>query len=95
MRSFALLLLLALSAPALAQWPGKAQGPQRPAPGRWSAPQQNLSHEERQRLRDDVNSARGTYDARAEPRPQGRLAPEERERLRRDVQDANREMGRR
>jgi hypothetical protein len=53
-----------------------------------------MSHEERQRLRQDVDSARGNYNRR-EMRRQERMAPEEREKLRRDVQDANRNMPRR
>jgi hypothetical protein len=53
-----------------------------------------MSHDERQRLRQDVDSARGNYSRREASRPQ-RMPPEEREKLRRDVQDANRDMRRR
>ena len=77
------LLALSFAAPALAQRErGSAQG------------KSNVSQEERRRIREDVDSARGNY-GRQDPRRQDRLAPEERERLRRDVQDANREMRRR
>ena len=83
--------MLAVASPVLAQAGrdkgGRGQGH---VQGR-SAPQ-NMSHEERQRLREDVNSARGNY---GRPEPRRQMAPEEREKLRRDVQDANREMGRR
>ena len=63
-----------------------------PAPRR---PPAQMSHEERQRLRQDVDSARGNYQQRREARPPERMAPEEREKLRRDVQDANRDLRRR
>ena len=51
----------------------------------------NMSQQERQRLRQDVDSARGNYQKR-DARRQDRLPPEEREKLRRDVQDANRDI---
>jgi hypothetical protein len=54
----------------------------------------NVTQEDRRRIREDVDSARGTYERREGRRPE-RMAPEERERLRQDVQDANREMRRR
>ena len=53
-----------------------------------------MSQQERQRLRQDVDSARGNYQQR-DPRRQGPMPPEEREKLRRDVQDANRAIGKR
>jgi hypothetical protein len=85
MKPFVLLLaLLVAAAPALAQ---HRQGPQ----GRG---QSQMSHEERQRLRQDVDSARSNYNRR-DMRRQERMAPEEREKLRRDVQDANRSMPKR
>ena len=93
MRRLVLLLLAAaLVSPALAQHRGRGQG--EPPNGRFAPPAQGMSSEERQRLREDVNAARGNY-ARPEPRRQDRMAPEDRERLRRDVQDANRDMRRR
>ena len=58
-------------------------------------PPAQMSHEERQRLRQDVDSARGNYQQRREARRPERMAPEEREKLRRDVQDANRDLRRR
>jgi hypothetical protein len=83
MKAVLLAIALAVSAlPAFAQ--GQARGPEaRPAP--------NMSHDERRRLREDVDSARGNYDRR-DARRQGRMPPEEREKLRRDVQDANRDL---
>jgi hypothetical protein len=85
MKALVLLLALAVSAgPALAQ---HRRGPE----GR---PPSQMSHEERQRLRQDVDSARGNYNRR-DLRRQERMPPEEREKLRRDVQDANRNIQRR
>jgi hypothetical protein len=57
-------------------------------------PPSHLSHDERRRLREDVNSARGHYD-RSESRGAQRMAPEDREKLREDVQEANRHLRRR
>ena len=60
-----------------------------------------MSPEQRERLREDMSSARRGYyqgppseydPRRMSPRP---MAPEERERLRRDIQDANRAFERR
>ena len=84
MRVALLLALLVTVLPAFAQPLSKGRGQE----GR---PAQNMSHEERRRLREDVDSARGNYDRR-DPRRQGRMPPEEREKLRRDVQDANRDL---
>jgi hypothetical protein len=85
MRVALLLLALTVTAlPALGQQPAKGRGPE-------SRPISNMSHEDRRRLREDVDSARGNYDRR-DPRRQGRMPPEEREKLRRDVQDANRDL---
>jgi Ni/Co efflux regulator RcnB len=84
MRCLVLLLAVVLAAPALAQ---HRQGQQQ-------ARGQQMSHEERQRLRQDVDSARGNYNQR-DTRRQERMAPEERAKLRRDVQDANRSMPKR
>jgi hypothetical protein len=79
---FLLSLLLAL--------PAQAQGHREKAHGK---PPSHLSQEDRQRLREDVDSARyGRRDR--DDRQRHRMAPEEREKLRRDVQDANREMRR-
>jgi hypothetical protein len=57
-------------------------------------PSHTMSHDERQRLRQDVDSARGNYQRR-DPRRQDRMPAEERAKLRRDVQDANRDITRR
>ncbi len=65
-----------------------------------------LTPEERERLRQDLNSARRDLyrNNRGQPpqqlppperRPGGRMSPEEREQLRRDIMDANRNMHRR
>ena len=86
MRVVLLLALTVMASPAFAQ-PAKGRGPE----GR---PTSSMSHEERRRLREDVDSARGNYDRR-DPRRQGRMPPEEREKLRRDVQDANRDLRKR
>jgi hypothetical protein len=80
------LLLLALTLTAL-----PAFGQQNKGRGPEGRPISNMSYEERRRLREDVDSARGNYDRR-DPRRQGRMPPEEREKLRRDVQDANRDL---
>ena len=85
MRSLLFLVMLAVAAPSLAQYKGRDDR------GR-----QGMSHEERRRLREDVDNARGSYGRPPPPPPQRQgMAPEEREKLRRDVQDANREMRRR
>jgi hypothetical protein len=80
------LLALALS---LLQAPALAQRERHAGPGK-----SHMTQEDRRRIREDVDSARGTYDRR-EGRKAERMAPEERERLRQDVQDANREMRKR
>jgi len=80
------LMAILLPGPALSQ-SGKEQSA-------GSRPPANMSHDERQRLRQDVDSARGNYQRR-DPRRQGKMPPEEREKLRRDVQDANRDIRRR
>jgi hypothetical protein len=72
-----------LPAPALAQRDRHA-----------GAGKSSMTQEDRRRIREDVDSARGTYDRREGRRPE-RMAPEEREKLRQDVQDASREMRRR
>ena len=88
---FATLLALASAAPALAQHKGGRERGQDKA-----RQSQNMSHEERQRLRQDVESARGNYGRQEQQRQQqGRMDQAERERLRRDVQDANRDLRRR
>jgi hypothetical protein len=87
MRLAALLLAFFLSSHGALAQQGQRQG----AGGK---PPAQMSHDERQRLRQDVDSARGNYSRREASRPQ-RMPPEEREKLRRDVQDANRDMRRR
>jgi len=100
-----------LSSQALAQqWRGGRDGPPPQYRGahpmyRYGPPAAppGMSPEQRERLRQDMSSARrGVYrdhgpppeydPRRMPPRP---MAPEERERLRRDIQDANRAFERR
>lgn len=56
-----------------------------------------MNWEERQRLRDELKSARreGGRMPQADPRrqPPQPMPPEERERLRRDIREANRDLG--
>lgn len=86
--AFLLIVVLFLSAHAAAQpWPRERGQGLRPPPS-------HMSQDERRRLREDVDEARGSYE-RPAPRREERMAPEEREKLRRDIQDANREMRRR
>jgi hypothetical protein len=83
-----LFTLILLPGVALSQHAGKGKrGPE-------SRPASNMSQQDRQRLRQDVDSARGNYQKR-DARRQGPMPPEEREKLRRDVQDANRDIGKR
>ncbi len=65
------------------------------AQGRWR--ERPLSPQEREQLREQVDSARrDVYRQRREERaPARQLTPEQRERLRRDIQDANRDLERR
>jgi uncharacterized membrane protein len=78
---------------ALAPWAALGQ-PGKGNRGPGARPPSNMSQEERRRLRQDVDSARGNYQ-RGDMRRQDRMPPEERERLRRDVQDANRDIRKR
>ena len=87
MRAWLVLLMFAIAAPAAAQ---QGKGPA----GKGQQGGQNMSQEDRRRLREDVNSARGSY-GRQDRQRQDRMAPEEREKLRRDVQDANRDLRKR
>jgi hypothetical protein len=83
--AFAVCSILA-AAPGFAQQAGKGRQEARPA--------SNMSHEDRQRLRQDVDAARGNYNRR-EVRRGERMGPVDREKLRRDVLDANRDMRKR
>ena len=89
MKLLTLLLALALSAPALAQQgKGRHGGGQRP-------PEKHMSHEDRQRMRDDMRDAyRGRDRERGRDQRQRSMTREERDKLRQDVQDANRQMRR-
>ena len=89
-----LTVMLAVAAPVLAQHRDRGGDRDRFRSG--GDARQAMSHEERQRLRQDVDAARGNYGRGGPPAQQRQgMAPEEREKLRRDVQDANREMRRR
>lgn len=83
MRILLFVLVTLLSMPALAQQKGQGQGKG-----------QHMSNEDRRKLREDVDSARGNYGRQDRGR-QDRISPEDREKLRRDVQDANKDMRRR
>lgn len=61
-----------------------------------------MSYEQRERIRQDVNSGRrGTYQGGPPPgydprqAPQRAMTPDERDRFRRDIQNANRDFERR
>jgi hypothetical protein len=87
MQRLALSLVLACAAAAALAQPGsRADGRERQPP--------QMSHEERQRLREDMREVYRDRDAQKGERPdRGRpLSTEEREKLRRDVQDANRDL---
>ena len=54
---------------------------------------QNMSREERQRMREDMRNVYRDRGARPAEK-QRQMSPEEREKLRRDIQDANRDLRR-
>lgn len=94
-RTAALVALILLLAGQIA--PAFAQHPHRQGPGG------QMTQEDRRRLRDEVNAARGDVYKGQRERPgqnrgfepargadSGRLSPEERGRLRRDIEEANR-----
>jgi hypothetical protein len=86
MRAPTLLLVISLSASgALAQ--GKGQ------PAKPRAQQQQMSQQDRQRMRDDMHEA---YRDRSRERPdrQRPMTREERDKLRQDIQDANKQLRR-
>ena len=82
----ALALVLVLSAGS-----GVAQSGKRQDGGR---ERQQMSQEERQRMRDDVRDAYRQRQDRPQKARQQQMSPEERGRLRRDIEDANRQMRR-
>ena len=88
------------------QWrgrPDRGQAHKGPPPSYRAAPYGGISSEQRERLRQEVTSARkGVYRESGPPPeydprrpPQRQMAPEERDRLRRDIQNANRDFERR
>ncbi|OLE19903.1 MAG: hypothetical protein AUG50_02115 [Betaproteobacteria bacterium 13_1_20CM_3_63_8] len=82
MRSLALFLALILAAPAAFAQADRKKG-------------QSMSHEERQRMREDMREAYRDRGDRNRPPDRGRqMSPQEREKLRRDIQDANRDLKR-
>ena len=88
MKVLTLLLALALSGPVLAQGKGREGRDSRPR-------QQNMSQEDRQRMRDDMRDAYRDRDrGRHQHERQRSMSPEERDKLRQDIQDANKQMRR-
>jgi hypothetical protein len=88
MRLLAVLLAALLAAGGAFAQPKKGNDPKSKG--------QNMSREERQRMRDDMRDVyRERNFERARPADKPRqLTPEEREKLRRDIQDANRDLRR-
>jgi Spy/CpxP family protein refolding chaperone len=85
MKSLLLCLVLALAAGgAFAQQGKKHEG---------KLKAQNMSREERQRMREDMRNVYRDRGARPAEK-QRQMSPEEREKLRRDLQDANRDLRR-
>jgi hypothetical protein len=82
MKVFIFLVALVISGVASAQ-----QGKQR------QEGKQQMRHEDRQRLREDMNQVYRDRGARPE-RPQRPMSPQEREKLRQDVRDADRQLKR-
>jgi hypothetical protein len=89
---------------------GRGQGPKGPpaqhyrqaAPGAYGYGAGGMSHEQRERIRQDVNSGRrGAYQGGPPPEydprrpPPRQMTPDERDRFRRDIQNANRDFERR
>lgn len=89
MRLLALALALAVSASGALAQPDKKRND-----GKFKG--QNMSREERQRMREDMRDVyRDRNFERARPSEKPRpMSPEEREKLRRDIQDANRDLKR-
>ena len=87
-------LLLAL---VMAAGPAFAQRGERDGRGGGPGKNQNMSKDERQRMRDDMREVyrdKGGARNRQDRPPQRQLSPQEREKLRRDIQDANRDLKR-
>jgi hypothetical protein len=83
MRAFVFLLALAFSGVASAQHGRRAEG------------KQQMRHDDRQRMREDMNQVYRDRDRGPRPeRPPRQMSPQEREKLRQDVRDANRQMKR-
>lgn len=87
MKHLAVILSLMLAVtPAFAQ---RGEG------GKGGGKQQNMSKDERQRMRDDMQGLyRGDRNRQERP-PQRQLTPQEREKLRRDIDNANKDLPRR
>ena len=82
MKTLIFLIALTLSGVASAQ-----QGKQR------QEGKQQMRHEDRQRMREDMNQVYRDSGARPE-RPQRPMSPQEREKLRQDVRDADKQLKR-
>jgi hypothetical protein len=82
MKTLIFLIALTLSGVASAQ-----QGKQR------QEGKQQMRHEDRQRMREDMNQVYRDRGARPE-RPQRPMSPQEREKLRQDVRDADKQLKR-
>ena len=80
----AFLVLIAFAATANAQQGRRQDG----------ARERQMTHEERQRMRDDMRDAYRQRQERPQKARQQQMSPEERGRLRRDIEDANRQMRR-
>ena len=85
MKGLVLALMLSLAAGGAAAQSGKRNE------GRFKA--QNMSREERQRMREDMREVYRDRGGRPAEK-QRQMSPEEREKLRRDIQDANRDLRR-
>jgi hypothetical protein len=115
MKAFLRLLVLAVAACVLApqadaqqgRWRDRGQGQRGgPPPQQYRhagpPPGGGMSYEQRERMRQDMTSARKGYrdggpPPEYDPRraPQRQMTPEERDRFRRDIQNANRDFERR
>jgi hypothetical protein len=85
MKRLAVILSLMLAAaPAFAQ---RGEG------GKGGGKQQNMSKDERQRMRDDMQNLYRDRNRQDRP-PQRPMSPQERDKLRRDIESANKDLPR-
>jgi hypothetical protein len=85
MKGLLLALMLSLATGGAAAQSGKRNA------GKFKG--QNMSREERQRMREDMREVYRDRGGRPAEKPR-QMSPEEREKLRRDLQDANRDLRR-